>query len=267
MERSRRAVREQAHPADGPWRPRAGGRRASRTWLALGAALIAGSSLAACGSSPSTTATTSGSSSGSSGTPDPNGVVKYGVDLNETFSGTFDPAQSTNDCSYTEYTALYDSLLAPGNANVSPLLAASYTATPTSITFHLQPGAKFSNGDPITASTVEASINHIKASPFRFSLTYIQSIQVVDPETVTFTLNKPVAGDVLWAMTYIDGMQLDPAALPTGTTVPASSGPFTLANYQQGSSMTLKANPTYWDKSAYKLGGVSSSRSRPVPRR
>jgi len=267
MERSRRAVREQAVPAVRPQRPRAGARRRQQTWLALGAALIAGSSLAACGSSSPSTATTSGPSSGasSSGTPDPNGVVKYGVDLNETFSGTFDPAQSTNDCSYTEYTALYDSLLAPGNANVSPLLAASYTATPTSITFHLQPGAKFSNGDPVTASTVEASINHIKASPFRFSLTYIQSIQVVDPETVTFTLNKPVAGDVLWAMTYIDGMQLDPAALPTGTTVPASSGPFTLTNYQQGSSMTLKANPTYWDKSAYKLGGVQFVQVSPGP--
>jgi peptide/nickel transport system substrate-binding protein len=267
MERSRRAVREQATPAVEPRRPRAGARRPQRTWLALGAALIAGSSLAACGSSSSSTATTSGSSSGSSssGTPDPNGVVKYGVDLNETFSGTFDPAQSTDDCSYTEYTALYDSLLAPGNDNVSPLLAASYTATPTSITFHLQPGAKFSNGDPVTASTVEASINHIKTSPFRFSLTYIQSMQVVNPETVTFTLNKPVAGDVLWAMTYIDGMQLDPAALPTSTTVPASSGPFTLTNYQQGSSMTLKANPTYWDKSAYKLGGVEFVQVSPGP--
>src|ERR1035441_6331267 len=66
-------------------------------------------------------------------------------------------------------------------------------------------------------------------------------------------------------MTYIDGMQLDPAALPTGTTVPASSGPFTLANYQQGSSMTLKANPTYWDKSAYKLGGVQFVQVSPGP--
>ena len=101
-----------------------------------------------------------------------------------------------------------------------------------------------------------ASIDHIKTSPFRFSLSYIQSMQMVDPETVTFHLNKPVAGDVLWAMTYIDGMQLDPSALPTTTAVPASSGPFTLASYQQGSSMVLKANPTYWDKSAYKLGGV-----------
>ncbi len=223
-------------------------RRPARTWLALGAALVAAATLVVAGPPTSGAATSGGAN--------PHGVLKYGVDLDETYSGTFDPGASTNDCSYTEYSGLYDSLLAPGNTKVGPLLAASYTSTPTSITFHLQPGATFSNGNPITASTVAASIAHIKTSPYRFSLSYIQSVQVVDPHTVTFVLNKPVAGDVLWAMTYIDGMQLDPTALPTSSTVPASSGPFTLVSYQQGSSLVLKANPAYWNKSAYKLGGV-----------
>jgi peptide/nickel transport system substrate-binding protein len=225
-----------------------------RSWLALGAALVAGAALAACGSSGS--ASSGSGSSSSSGAVDPNGVLKYGVDLDETFSGTFDPGQSTNDCSYTEYTALYNSLLAPGNDSVKPLAAASYTSTPTSITFHLQPGATFSDGTPVTASAVQASIAHIRTSPMRFSLGYIQNVQVVNPTTVTFLLNKPVAGDVLWAMTYIDGMVMDPASIPTASTKPVGSGPFTLTSYQQGSSMVLKANPTYWDKSAYKLGGV-----------
>ena len=191
------------------------------------------------------------------GTPNPHGVLKYGVDLDETFSGTFDPAPSTNDCSYTEYTALYDSLLVPGQHQGEP--AAGRQLHLHAHLHHLPPPARAPpspTADPVTAATVAASIDHIKTSPYRFSLSYIQSVQVVDPETVTFQLNKPVAGDVLWAMTYIDGMQLDPSALPTTTTVPASSGPFTLASYQQGSSLVLKANPTYWNKSAYKLGGV-----------
>ena len=245
MERPRNAGRKQT-AWTGTARQR--GRRWPGTWLTVGGGLLAGACLAVAGAPPAS------ASAGS--TVNPKGVLKYGVDLNDTFSNTFDPAASTDDCSYTEYTALYDSLLAPSNTKVDPLLAASYTASPTSITFHLRPGATFSNGDPVTAATVAASIDHIKTSPFRFSLTYIQSIQQVSPQTITFTLNKPVAGDVLWAMTYIDGMQLDPSALPTTNTVPASSGPFTLASYQQGSSMLLKANPKYWDKSAYKLGGV-----------
>ncbi len=222
----------------------------ARSWMALGTIAVVGSAMAVA--APASAFAASGGNS-----VNPNGVLKYGVDLDETFSGTFDPASSSNDCSYTEYTTLYDSLLSPGSNKVSPLLAASYTSTPTSITFHLRPGATFSNGNPVTAATVAASIDHIKVSPYRFSLSYIQSVQVVDPETVTFQLNKPVAGDVLWAMTYIDGMQLDPSALPTSTTVPASSGPFTLSSYQQGSSLVVKANPKYWNKSAYKLGGVN----------
>ena len=236
--------------APAPW-------RSPRTWLAMGAAVLAGSALLVSGATPASAAT--------GGNVNPNGVLKYGVDLNDTFSDTFDPGASTDDCSYAEYTGVFDSLLAPSNTTVKPLLAASYTATPSSITFHLQPGATFSNGNPVTAATVAASIDHIKASPFRFSLTYIQSIQQVNPQTITFTLNKPVAGDVLWAMTYIDGMQLDPAALPTTSTVPASSGPFTLSSYQQGSSILLKANPTYWDKAAYKLGGVNFVQVSPGP--
>jgi peptide/nickel transport system substrate-binding protein len=226
--------------------------------LAVGATLVAGAALAACGSSSGSSSTTTGGSgsSTSGGAVDPTGILKYGVDLDETFSGTFDPGQSTNDCSYTEYTTLYNSLLSPGNDSVGPLAAASYTSTPESITFHLQPGATFSDGTPVTAAAVEASIDHIRTSPLRFSLTYIKSVQVVNPTTVTFTLTKPVAGDVLWAMTYIDGMVMDPASIPTASTKPVGSGPFTLSSYQQGSSMLVKANPTYWDKSAYKLGGV-----------
>ena len=215
MERPRNAGRKQT-ARTGTARQR--GRRWPGTWLTVGGGLLAGACLAVAGAPPASASTGS--------TVNPKGVLKYGVDLNDTFSNTFDPAASTDDCSYTEYTALYDSLLAPSNTKVDPLLAASYTASPTSITFHLRPGATFSNGDPVTAATVAASIDHIKTSPFRFSLT------------------------------YIDGMQLDPSALPTTNTVPASSGPFTLASYQQGSSMLLKANPKYWDKSAYKLGGV-----------
>jgi len=254
MEPRRDAIPEPGKVADGRspalW-------RSPRTWLALGTAVLAGSALLVSGASSASAAT--------GNNVNPEGILKYGVDLNDTFSNTFDPGASTDDCSYQVYSALYDSLLSAANTTVNPLLATSYTDTPSSITFHLRPGATFSNGDPVTAATVEASIDHIKTSPFRFSLTYIQSIQQVNPTTITFTLNKPVAGDVLLAMTYIDGMQLDPAALPTSSTVPASSGPFTLSSYQQGSSILLKANHTYWDKSAYKLGGVDFVQVSPGP--
>lgn len=255
MESDRSAARMQTTVPVGSRRqpPQRGRKR--RTLLALGATAIAAVSIAACGSSSSSAPSTNGGQSGG-GTPDPNGVLKYGVDLNNTFSGTFDPGQSTNDCSYTEFPSIYDSLLAPANDQVNPLLATSYTTTASTITFHLRAGATFSDGTPVTAAAVQASLEHIRTSPFRFSLGYIQSVAIVDPSTVTLTLNKPVVGDVLWAMTYIDGLVMNPASIPTSKTAPVGSGPFTLVSYQQGSSMQLKVNHTYWNKSAYKLGGV-----------
>jgi peptide/nickel transport system substrate-binding protein len=213
--------------------------------------------LAACGGSSTAGPSTSTASSGSSGgSPDPSGVLTYGADLADTFSNTFDPAQSTNDCSYTEYTAVYDSLLQPGNKSVAPGLAESWQTTPTSITLHLRPGVLFSNGQPVTAAAVQASIEHIATSPLRFSLHDITHVVVVNPSTVTLQLNGPVAGDVLWALTYIDGMVLEPSSIPTASTKPVGAGPFTLSSYHQDSSIDLTANPTYWDKSAYHLGGV-----------
>ena len=45
----------------------------------------------------------------------------------------------------------------------------------------------------------------------------------VSGQTASGSASAPRSASGSMAMTYIDGMQLDPAALPTGSTVPASS--------------------------------------------
>jgi len=227
--------------------------------------LLAGAIASGCGSS-SGTAASNPSSTGSSGTATANGgVLRYGVDLADSFSGTFDTGASTDDCSYTEYTSLDDTLLQPGNTSVSPELVETYSTTPSTVTLNLRPDAKFSDGTPITASDVAASLEHNKVSPFRFSLHYISSIDVTSATSLTITLTQPVAGDLLWALTYIDGMVLDPAALPDSSTQPVSSGPFTLQSFTPGSLLDLTADPTFWDASAYRLKGVQFVQVNPGP--
>ncbi len=195
----------------------------------------------------------------------PNGVLRYGIDLNDTFSNTFDPGQSTNDCGYAIYSNIYDSALAPSNTQVLPSLIQSWQVTPTSVTLHIRPGVVFSNGDPVDANAVAQSIMHIRMSPFRSSLTAIESMQVANPDTLVLNLNRPTPGDLLWALTYIDGMVMDPASIANAATSPVGAGPFTLQNYQQGSSIQLKANPRYWNKSQYHLGGVNFIQVSPGP--
>ena len=77
--------------------------RSHRRWFVV----IVGSCilLAACSSSGSgKTATTNGqtTTTADQGTPDPNGVLRYGQDLTNAFSDNFDPATEQNDCSNTE---------------------------------------------------------------------------------------------------------------------------------------------------------------------
>jgi peptide/nickel transport system substrate-binding protein len=188
----------------------------------------------------------------------PNGVLKYGFDLNNEFSNDFAPATEENDCSYTVTSNIYQSMTTPGNSAIGGGVAQSWTVSNNSstITFHIRPGLEFSNGQPVTSADVAASLNDTKTSPLRSSLFAISSIETPDPSTVVVNLSKPTAGDFLWAMTYVDGQIYPANAISTQSSHPVGAGPYLLKSYQQGSSIVLTKNPRYWDSKAYPLGGI-----------
>ena len=188
----------------------------------------------------------------------PNGVLKYGFDLNNEFSNDFAPATEENDCSYTVTSNIYQSMTIPGNSGISGGVAQSWTVSNNSstITFHIRPGLEFSNGQPVTSADVAASLNNTKTSPLRSSLFAISSIETPDPATVVVNLSKPTAGDFLWAMTYVDGQIYPADAISAQSSHPVGAGPYLLKSYQQGSSILLTKNPKYWDSKAYPLGGI-----------
>ncbi len=113
--------------------------------------------------------TTSGPAGAASSDVNPNGVLKYGFDLNNEFDNDFAPATEENDCSYTVTSNIYQSMAVPGNAAVTGGVAQSWTISNggSTITYHLRPGLEFSNGQPVTSADVAASLNHTKTSPLR----------------------------------------------------------------------------------------------------
>lgn len=190
---------------------------------------------------------------------DPNGVLKYARDLPNTFGDNFDPGQEVNDCSYAVTSLIFDSVTHDGsNTKISGGVAQSWDVSPDAltITLHLRSGLVFSDGTPVDGDAVKQSLLHIKKSPLRTSLFLIDTIDVPDPATVAFHLTKPVAGDMLWALTYIDGQIVAPSALDTAADKPVGSGPFTLDSFEPGQVISLKANPKYRDAKKYKLAGV-----------
>lgn len=220
---------------------------------------LAGVLVAACsgggGSGPITSnAAGAGGRLTSGGTPDPNGSLRYGVDFPSEFTpNSFDPAQSLNACDKVDEGLIYDTLtqLSP-TGQLEPGLAQSWDFAPgsTSLTLHLRPDAKFSDGTPVDAAAVKAAILHNKTSPLRTSLEVIQNITVVDAHTLTLNLSSPTPADLLYAFNDLDGMIGDPADASTLAKQPVGSGPYTLVS-ANASEIVLKKNPNYWNASAY----------------
>jgi peptide/nickel transport system substrate-binding protein len=172
---------------------------------------------------------------------------------NEFTPNSFDPSQSLNSCDKVDQALIYDTLtqLSP-TGQLEPGLAQSWDFTPGgySLTLHLRPNVKFSDGSPVDATAVKAAILHNKTSPLRTSLEVIKSITVVDSNTLTLNLNTPTPADLLYAFNDLDGMISDPADFNSLGKHPVGSGPYTLVS-ANASDIILKKNPDYWNASAY----------------
>jgi ABC-type transport system substrate-binding protein len=225
--------------------------------LVVGCVVLAACSSSGSGKATSTSGNPTPKTAADQGTPDPNGVLRYGQDLTNAFSDNFDPGAEQNDCANTELSLIDQSVTKSQGNEVVGGVASSWTVdTPTQITLKLVAGEQFSDGSPLNASAVKQSLLHTQKSFLRTSLSVISSIDTPNPTTVVLHLSKPQAGDVLWALTYIDGMIYSPASIPNEVKKPIGSGPFKLAKYQVGQLISLKENPTSPVASKYKLAGV-----------
>src|SRR6185437_6887018 len=132
--------------------------------LTAGASLAAAAALAlaACTTSPSTPSSAGGSSGGSSGSA--SSSLTIGINANPP---TFDPLISYTAPTQQVTGLIYDALVATGPDNqIEPRLASSYTVSPDAktVTFHLRPGMKWSDGKPFTAADVVYTYN-VYANP------------------------------------------------------------------------------------------------------
>jgi peptide/nickel transport system substrate-binding protein len=146
-------------------------------------------------------------------------------------------------------------------------IAKSYAWNPshTVITFHLRPGLKFSNGDPLDANAVKFTYNRIfDQNGVTAALTEMaavknkNSVTVVNPTTVQFHLTK--ANTLLFGnMAQFGHSILDPKVVQPhetkadpyahnwlSTHVGAASGPYNLQSWQPGNQYVLTANPNWY---------------------
>lgn len=152
-------------------------------------------------------------------------------------------------------------------STVEPYLADSWEVSDDGLvyTFHLKEGYTFESGAPVDAEAVRYSLQRVldMAGCGRFFLTdghidpvIIDAIEVVDPLTLTITLNKP-NGNMLGDLATHAASIVDPSVVEANGGVVAGqpnefmaanvteSGPFLLESYSANQSARMVANPEF----------------------
>jgi peptide/nickel transport system substrate-binding protein len=228
-------------------------RPASRTRraVAAAAALVAlSAAVAACGSGGSSTAAPAGAATTASGA---SGTLNWEWEL----PTSWDPVTSSAGWDMHALGLVYASIttLDP-KGSVEAGLASSwkYAADGKSVTFTLRPGLKFSDGDPLTATSVKESLTRAQTqsnSTQASELSVISTIVVNSPTSFTLDLAQ-VDYQVPDLLAGKDGMIVNPAYFKNVTalaTQPEGAGPFSLTSYVPDSHASLVRNPDYWDAS------------------
>ena len=134
-----------------------------------------------------------------------------------------------------------------------PALAESWEVSPDELTwtFHLREGVQFHDGTPLTADDVVYSYRRIideeLANVDKFSA--VTSVEAPDPSTVVIRTDRPVP-NMLTNLGGFKGMAIvsrDNVESGQIATHPIGTGPFSFRDQRSGDSITLAANPDYWD--------------------
>src|SRR3984893_7157391 len=150
-----------------------------------------------------------------------------------------------------------ESLMARGNDEAFTLYGLLAKSVETDdargyVTFHLDPRARFSDGQPVTAEDVLFSLALLrdKGRPnHRQYYSKVAKAEAPDPLTVRFDLagaNDRELPLILAFMPVLPKHAIDPATFEQTTmTGPVGSGPYRVTAVKPGASVTLRRNPAY----------------------
>ena len=150
------------------------------------------------------------------------------------------------------YDLMYDGLMTINDDYLPECaLAESYSHTGKTWTFRLREDLYFSDGRPVTADDVVATVNWILAKAnnteegadkgYYMNLKYfVDSVSAREEKTVVFKVNRSYYG-LLYAMTF----PILPAwALDTDN--PPGTGPYIAESFMPGNTLQLVPNPHWW---------------------
>ncbi len=180
----------------------------------------------------------------------------------------FDPEAVLNNTSGFVMATIYDSLVKykPGTVEPAPGLAESWTVSPDGLTytFKLRHGVKFQDGTPFDAHTFIEGIDRLlnKSNPhyiyntgpvegyIDFTYEAVASYAATADDIVQFKLKQPSAPFINSLAMVWNGVVSPAAVAKYGKDYrshPVGTGAFIFRDWKSRDSITLDANPSYWN--------------------
>jgi peptide/nickel transport system substrate-binding protein len=187
----------------------------------------------------------------------PQGQLTWGVHISLAPTW-FDPAETPGIITpFLVMYALHDAVVKPmPGQKLAPSLAESWSASPDGLTydFVLREGARFHNGDPVTADDVKFSFERYKGTSKDILKSKVAAVEVVDPRHVRFRLGEPwpdfmtFYGTATGAGWIVPKKVVEKVGAEAFKKNPVGAGPYKLVTFTPGVELVLEAFEGYWRK-------------------
>jgi peptide/nickel transport system substrate-binding protein len=171
----------------------------------------------------------------------------------------FDPAETPGVIlPFMVLYALHDGLVKPmpGNA-MAPSLAESWSVSPNGLAYEfvLRAGAKFHNGDPVSAEDVKFSLERYRGGGAATLKDRVAAVEVVDARRVRIRLKQPwpdfltfYATPATGAAWIVPKRYLERVGEDGFKRAPIGAGPYRFVSFTPGVELVLEAFDGYWRK-------------------
>jgi peptide/nickel transport system substrate-binding protein len=188
----------------------------------------------------------------------PEGALTWAVHISiaPTF---FDPAETPGIITpFMILYAMHDALVKPMPGQpMAPSLAESWTQSKDGLVYEfvLRKGARFHNGDPVTAEDVKFSFGRYKGAGNKSLKDRVASVEAVDGQRVRFRLKQPWPDFMTFFGTPATGAAwivpkkyVERVGVEGFKKAPIGAGPYRFVSFKPGVELVLEAFDGYWRK-------------------
>jgi peptide/nickel transport system substrate-binding protein len=194
---------------------------------------------------------------GSAGADGPEGQLTWGVHISLAPTW-FDPAETPGIITpFMVMYALHDAMVKPMPGKpLAPSLAESWTVSPDGLIYEflLRKGAKFHDGEAVTAEDVKFSFERYRGTSYKPMQDRVEAIETPDPQRIRFKLKAPwpdfltFYGSATGAGWIVPKKYVEKVGEEGYKKAPIGAGPYKFASFTPGVELVLDAFDQYWRK-------------------